>query len=162
MAFFERRARVLFVCTENICRSPMAEGLLRQYLRNAGIDRRFEVSSAGTMVSQPGTRPDQRAQKVARAAGIQLKNIRANRVTEAMLVRSSFVFAMDRSHIRDLLAICPPEHSHKIRLILAHLQEEELKEVPDPYYGSYQGFSEVFLLLERAIAGLVPYLDQSS
>ena len=63
MTLFQRKIRVLLVCTENICRSPMAEGLLRHYLQESEMRNRVEVSSVGTKASLPGCRPDQRAQK---------------------------------------------------------------------------------------------------
>ena len=153
---FKRKTRVLFVCTENICRSPMAEGLLRHHLQQAGLGRSVKVSSAGTKASMPGARPDQRAQKVAIAAGIDLSRIRASRVTEKDILRSDYVFALDRSHLQDLLQACPPEHRHKISLLLAHLPGQDLEDVPDPYYNSHDSFKEVFTLIESAVASLIP------
>lgn len=155
MALFKHDTRILFVCTENICRSPLAEGLLRHHLQLTGRARGVKVSSAGTLASHPGAKPDQRAQKVAAAAGINLGKIRASRVSEEELVRSDFVFAMDRKHLAELLEICPPQHRHKVSLLLTCLPEQALDEVPDPYYGTYQGFVEVFQLIENAVLGLV-------
>ena len=134
----------------------MAEGLLRHHLQQAGLDRSVKVSSAGTKASMPGARPDQRAQKVAIAAGIDLGRIRASRVTEKDFLRSDHVFALDRSHLQDLLQTCPPEHRHKISLLLAHLPGQDLQDVPDPYYNSHDSFKEVFTLIESAVAALVP------
>jgi len=155
LSLFKHETRVLFVCTENICRSPLAEGLMRHHLQLAGRARGVKVSSAGTMASQPGARPDQRAQKVADTAGVNLGRIRASRVTEKELVRSDFVFVMDNRNLEELLEICPPQERHKVSLLLTHLPGQNLDEVPDPYYGSYQGFEEVFQLIENAVLSLV-------
>ena len=136
----------------------MAEGLLRHHLQQAGLGRSVKVSSAGTKASMPGARPDQRAQKVAMAAGIDLGRIRASRVTEKDLTGSDYVFALDRSHLQELQTICPPEHLHKIRLLLAHLPGQDLQDVPDPYYNSHDSFGEVFTLIESAVVCLVPLI----
>lgn len=128
---------------------------MRHHLRQAGIDRRFKVSSAGTRASQPGARPDQRTVRVAAAAGIDIRRIRARRVTPEQLVRSDFVFALDTLNLVDLQAICPDEHRYKISLLLSHLPEQTLEDVPDPYYGNYRGFEEVFQLIESAARQLV-------
>ena len=153
-----KKTRVLFVCTENICRSPMAEGLLQHHLQCAGLGREVKVGSAGTIASQPGARPDQRARKVAAEAGVDLGRIRASRVSQQELRRSDFVFALDDANYRELLKICPPEHCHKLSLLLSHLPEKILKDVPDPYYGSYRGFEEIFQLIERAVICLIPHV----
>lgn len=136
----------------------MAEGLLRHHLQCAGLGRQVKVDSAGTIASQPGARPDQRAQKVAKEAGIDLGRIRASRVSRQALIRSDFVFALDDANYQELLRICPIEHCHKLSLLLTHSPEQHLKGVPDPYYGSYEGFEEVFQLIERAVICLVPHI----
>jgi protein-tyrosine phosphatase len=159
---FQRKIRVLFVCTENICRSPMAEGVMRQHLRHSGLLGRIKVSSAGTRTSQPGARPDKRAQKAAAATGITLGRIRARRVTERDLEGCDYIIAMDKANMRDLMKICPPEHSHKVSLLLSHLPGQDMDEVPDPYYGSYEGFEEVFQLIDRAVGLLIPHIGSSS
>ena len=153
---FQRKTRVLFVCTENICRSPLAEGLLRHHLRLAGKASGVKVSSAGTRTSQPGARPDLRAQKLAAASGINLGRISACRVTQKELALSDMIIAMDRGNRRDLIKICPPEHQHKISLLLNHMAGQVLEDVPDPYYGSYKGFEEVYQLIEAAVVCLIP------
>lgn len=158
MNLFQRRTRILLVCTENICRSPMAEGLLRHYLQQTELSELVEVDSAGTRTSQPGCRPDQRAQKVAALRGINLGRMRARRVTERDLLRSEFIFAMDESNMRDLREICPLEHHDKLSLMLSHHRGQPLLEVPDPYFGSIEGFERVFQLIDAAMGDLISYL----
>lgn len=136
----------------------MAEGLLRHNLLQTELGERVEVDSAGTRTSQPGCRPDQRAQKVAALRGINLGRMRARRVTERDLVRSDFIFAMDASNIRDLSQICPLEHQDKLSLLLSHHQGQPLVEVPDPYFGSIEGFERVFQLIDAAMGDLISYI----
>lgn len=140
---------------ENICRSPLAEGVLRHHLRRAGKGGEVAVNSAGTRASQRGARPDQRAQRVAAAAGVSLGSIRARKVTEKLLVEADFVFSMDHSNLKKLMDICPPEHRHKISLLLSQLPGQEQQDVPDPYYGNYRGFEQVYELIEGAVLNLV-------
>ena len=156
--FFTEKKRILLVCRENICRSPMAEGLLREQLALAGLDDQIEVASAGTQTTQPGRRPDPRAERAAAMAGIDLTRQRAKRVTDKDIVNSDLVLAMDESNLEDLLKICPPGHEEKIGLLLAQVPGGQLREVPDPYYGSTEGFETVFALLDEALSASVERL----
>jgi len=139
----------------------MAEGLLRQHLLHTELADRVEIHSAGTRASQPGCRPDQRAQKVAALRGINLSRTRARRVTERDLTRSDFIFAMDESNMRDLTSMCPLEHQEKLSLLLSHYRGQPMLEVPDPYFGSVEGFERVFQLLDAAMGDLISYLRSS-
>jgi protein-tyrosine phosphatase len=159
---FQRKTHVLLVCTENICRSPMAEGLLRHHLQRSGLASQVKVSSAGTRTSQSGSRPDQRAQRVAALEGVNIGRIRASRVTERDLVRSDYILAMDRSNIRDLEEMCPPVHRHKISLLLSFQPGHNLDDVPDPYYGSVEGFDKVFQLIDAAVLELISHIAEQT
>lgn len=158
MIWPSRKFEILFICTENICRSPMAEGLLRHHLGLARQGQKYYVRSAGTRTSSPGTRPDPRARKVAAEAGVNLGGIRASRVTTKILQRSDLVIAMDRSNLEDLQKVCPPDHQYKLSLLLSYLPEQVSADVPDPYYGSAEGFRDVFQQIEVAVCSLVPRL----
>ncbi len=159
MTLFRRKTRILLVCTENICRSPMAEGLLRHNLQQTNLRDLVEVYSVGTHASQPGSRSDQRAQKVMALRGINLGRIRARRVTARDLVRSDFVFAMDEANMRDLWQLSLPEHQYKLSLLLSHHAGQPLLEVPDPYFGSIEAFERVFQILDDAMDDLVSYIS---
>lgn len=161
MTLFQRKTRILLVCTENICRSPMAEGLLRHYLQQTDLRDQVEVSSAGTQASQRGSRPDQRAIKVAALRGIDLGRIKARRVTARDLVRSDFIFVMDESNMRDLRLLCLPEDQDKISFLLSHHRAQPLLEVPDPYFGSIERFQRVFQIIDDAMGDLVSYIRSS-
>lgn len=144
---FSRKKRVLLVCRENICRSPMAQGLLQRQIAKAGLQGQIEVMSAGTHTTQPGSRPDKRAERAAALGGIDISKLRARRVSKADLMRSDLVLAMDAANLRDLRRLCPSEHHDKLQLLLDLSPNQGLTEVPDPYYGSTEGFETVFQLL---------------
>jgi protein-tyrosine phosphatase len=153
------KVRVLMVCTANICRSPMAEGMLGYRLQESNLQRKIQVDSAGTRASQPGHKPDVRAQKVMAEAGVNLGRIKARKVTLKDMVRSDYIVAMDSSNYNDLVKICPPEHRSKIKLLMSFAPSLGLEEVPDPYYGSYKGFEEIFRLIDTAVIGLQHYME---
>jgi protein-tyrosine phosphatase len=136
----------------------MAEGLLRHHLQRRGFGDRVVVDSAGTRASQAGSRPDLRAQKVAALRGINLSRGRSRRMTDRDLTHSDFVFVMDEGNMRDLLRICPSGHEDKISFLLSHQPGQPLLEVPDPYFGSAEGFERVYDILESAMDGVVAYL----
>jgi len=138
----------------------MAEGLLRHYLQQAQLHQQVEVSSAGTVASQPGCRADLRAQRVAALRGINISRIKARRVTRRDLQRSDFIFAMDESNMRALRQMCPPEHADKISFLLSHQPGQPLLEVPDPYYGSVEAFERVFRILDDCMNDLVSYIAE--
>jgi protein-tyrosine phosphatase len=131
---------------------------MRSHLKLAGLAGEVAVDSAGTRTSQPGARPDQRAQRVAAAAGVTVGQIRARRVTQRDFLVSDMILAMDGGNLRDLKKNCPPELHHKISLLLSHNRAGNLDEVPDPYYGSYEGFVEVFKIIDEGVISLLPHM----
>lgn len=146
---------VLYVCTENICRSPLAEGIMLEMLKDHGLKKCIKVDSAGIHASQPGHKPDVRAVKVAGQMGIKLRGIRARRITPADFVKNDYILAMDAANHQALKEVCPPEFMDKIYLFMEFSPESEVVEVPDPYYGPVAGFDYVFELLQKASQGLL-------
>jgi protein-tyrosine phosphatase len=146
--------RVLFFCLGNICRSPTAEGVLRQKLREAGLADRVEVASAGTGDWHVGSAPDKRSQAAARLRGYDLSTQRAQQVSRADFVEYDLILAMDKSNLRHLQAMQPAKGKAELDLFLRRF-EAELDEVPDPYYDADQGFEQVLDLIERASDQLV-------
>lgn len=143
--------RVLLVCLGNICRSPMAEGLLRTKLDALGLADRVEVDSAGTSGHHAGEPADPRTVEVLRRRG-GLVPLRSRQVRPQDFERFDVILAMDRSNLRRLQAACPPRHREKLALCLAPLAEGgEVAEVPDPYYGGPDGFDHVYDLLDAAL-----------
>jgi protein-tyrosine phosphatase len=149
---------VLMVCMGNICRSPTAEGVLRQRLQAAGLADRVSVDSAGTHGYHVGDPPDERAQKHALRRGVDLSRQRARRVRDADFLRFDLLLAMDDDNLAALQRICPAGLEDRVRLLLSFAPDGPIREVPDPYYGGAGGFEQVLDLVELACDGLVAEL----
>jgi protein-tyrosine phosphatase len=150
--------RILFVCMGNICRSPTAEGVFRKLLAERAPELDVDIDSAGTHGYHDGAPPDPRACRAAERRGIDLRPLRARRVTERDFEEFELVLAMDEQNREFLLEICPVEQRHRIRLLLEFAPHLERREVPDPYYGGSTGFEHVLDLVEEAAAGLLEHL----
>lgn len=146
----------------NICRSPTAEGVFNACLVRRNLADVFEVDSAGTHAYHVGNPPDKRAQKAAQARGVELKHIRARKVSVNDFEIFDHILAMDEENRSILLELCPKPHQHKVRLFLDYAPHEGLREVPDPYYGGAAGFERVLDLVEAASEGLIDALRRVS
>jgi len=147
--------KVLFVCLGNICRSPTAEGVFRKQVVEAGLTEVIMIDSAGTHAYHVGEPPDRRAQETAARRGIDISGLRGRRATESDLDEFDYVLAMDRENLHNLLAIAQEHHKQRIRLFLEFAEDQEDKDVPDPYYGGPSGFDRVMDMIEEASAGLL-------
>lgn len=147
--------RVLFVCLGNICRSPTAEGVFRAQVERAGLSAQIEMDSAGTASWHIGKSPDTRAQAAAATRGYDLSPLRGRQVAAGDFARFDFVLAMDEDNQANLLALCPPEYRHKVRLFLSFSERWAGHAVPDPYYGGAEGFDQVLDMVEEAGRGLL-------
>jgi protein-tyrosine phosphatase len=142
--------RLLFVCLGNICRSPTAEGVMRHLVREAGLEDRIEIDSAGTGGWHVGEPPDERATEAAARRGIALDGA-ARRFSIEDFDRFDLILAMDSENLRDLRALAPDDEARaKVRL----LRGADL-DVPDPYYGGPDGFDEVLDQVEEACRRLL-------
>jgi len=146
---------VIFVCTGNICRSPTAEGVFAKKVADAGLSDRILVDSAGTHGYHVGEPPDPRSQRAARARGYDLSALRARRFERADFDRFDLVLAMDSDNRAFLAQLCPPSHSHKLKLMMEYAHRYTEREVPDPYGGGPDSFKVVLEMLEDATAGLL-------
>lgn len=151
---------ILFVCLGNICRSPLAEGVFRHQVGDAGLDDRFEIDSAGTGGWHVGNPPDPRSSAVALQHGVSLAGQAARQVTADDFDHFDWIVAMDRSNLRDLEAICG-SGDRRARLVLLRDfdPEPEGGEVPDPYYGGPGGFDRVYAMVERSCAALLVQIE---
>ena len=138
--------RVLFVCLGNICRSPMAHGIFAEAVARRGLTDRFAVDSAGTASYHQGERPDPRTMDVLATHGIALDTT-SRQVTRDDFDDFDLFLAMDRSNHRNLLAVCPAVHAHKVRMMLEPVGGGE---VGDPYYGGAAGFEVNYRQLTEA------------
>lgn len=150
--------RVLMVCMGNICRSPTAEGVFRQYVRRHAPDLDVEIDSAGTHDYHVGEAPDSRSIRAAARRGLDLSGLRARQVADEDFERFDLILAMDRLNHVTLLERSPPEFHARIRLFLEFSGDPDVLDVPDPYYGGANGFDEVLDLVEAAAAGLLAEL----
>lgn len=147
--------RVLFVCTGNICRSPTAEGVFRALVSGDGLAGRIETDSAGTIAFHVGEPPDLRAREAALARGIDLGDMRARQVGVKDFTRFDMVVALDRSHHRQLVELCPEGERHRVRMLMEFAPAAGVEDIPDPYYGGPGGFDRVYALVEAGAAGLL-------
>ncbi|WP_373489121.1 low molecular weight protein-tyrosine-phosphatase [Blastomonas sp.] len=133
---------ILFVCLGNICRSPLAEGALRNALNARGLD--WTVDSAGTGHWHIGSPPDPRAIRVAAAHGADIAGLRGRQVDVGDLVRFDLVLAMDHDNLRLLRQLAPAENLSHVALALDLVPGREGEAVADPYYGDQDGFLQTW------------------
>jgi protein-tyrosine phosphatase len=151
----ERRFSILFCCMGNICRSPTAEGVVRQVLLTRASGLAVELDSAGTHDYHLGAGPDARAVQAAKRRGIDLSSLRARQVLADDFSRFDLVLAMDEQNLADLRRLAPSPLHHRIKLVMEYAPDLGVRNVPDPYYGSALGFEEVLDLLQAASEGLL-------
>jgi protein-tyrosine phosphatase len=153
-----KKFSILMVCTANICRSPIAHGLMRHLLDLKGLNDLVTVESAGTHIFQKGLSPDVRAQQVAGQYGIDLSDLRSRNIRHKDFSAYDSILAMDNENFRILQEMCPEEHRHKISLIMEFAPQSGELEVPDPYFSNLAGFERVFSMLEVAMKGVVEHI----
>jgi len=144
---------ILFVCMGNICRSPMAHGVFRRLVAEAGLEGRVAIDSAGTIDYHAGEPPDRRAIAAAAARGVDIADLRARAVSTEDCSRYDLVLAMDRGNFNRLRKLCNGDGD--VRLFLTFAPDRREQEVPDPYGGGPEGFEYVLDLVEAGAAGLL-------
>ncbi|WP_395375504.1 low molecular weight protein-tyrosine-phosphatase [Marinicella sp. W31] len=147
--------KVLFVCMGNICRSPTAEAVFRDLVNQRGLEKLFEIDSAGTHGYHIGHAPDGRTQKAALARNIRMDAIRSRKVEAEDFQQFDYVIPMDFDNHSFLSDISSEQHSEKIKLMMSFAHQTDVTEVPDPYYGGSDGFELVLDLLQEAAEGLL-------
>jgi protein-tyrosine phosphatase len=141
--------KILMVCLGNICRSPLAEGILSRHLQSLNLPH--EIDSAGTINFHSGSAPDPRSIQVAASHGIDIGMLSARQVAKSDFEKFDLIFAMDRNNYKDLVSISTKEQQNRIHLYLEFAGFGK-QDVPDPYYGGKKQFEEVFELLDKASA----------
>ena len=155
MSAHSERTRILFVCAGNICRSPTAEVVFRYEAWRAGITRRLEIDSAGTLPWYVGNPPDYRAIEHASRRGYDLAPLRARQVSAADFARFHWILAMDRRNLADLDDLRPTHWSGRLGLFLEIAGEPGAWEVPDPYDQGPAAFERMLDLVEKGSRLLV-------
>ncbi|MGB0879793.1 MAG: low molecular weight protein-tyrosine-phosphatase [Polaribacter sp.] len=138
--------KILMVCLGNICRSPLAEGILQ-----SKISLEVFVDSAGTAAYHIGNLPDKRSIEVAKKHGIDITHQRARKFTIQDFDVFDVIYAMDESNYQNILALSRnKDDAKKVKMILNEIHPTKNQNVPDPYYGGNQGFENVYNMLDEA------------
>lgn len=151
--------RILMVCLGNICRSPVAEGILRKKMEEKKVTG--AVDSAGTSNYHIGEHPDQRSIKNASKYGVDISKLKARQFKTKDFDDFDHIFVMDSSNYGDVIDLARnDEDRKKVQMILNKLHPGSNMSVPDPYYGGEQGFENVFMLLDQACEIIVKELQK--
>lgn len=161
MKIADLKIRILFVCTGNICRSPLAEGVFQAMLETQNLRHQFIIDSAGTSNYHVGDLPDQRAISVAKQQGINLTQ-RARQFVVDDFEKFDYILVMDHLNYDAVLNLgFLPHHPEKVFLFRSFdIDAHGEYNVPDPYYGGEEDFSEVIDIVSRASMGFLQFLHQ--
>lgn len=154
--------KVLFVCLGNICRSPAGEGVFRKKVQEAGLQDIIEIDSAGTAGYHIGESADRRMINHCRERGYDITPHRARQLSRSDLIEYDIILAMDKSNHRNILSLDPAgEYRKKIKMMTDYVKNEDVKEVPDPYYDGPPAFHYVIDLLEDGCTNLLEEINSS-
>lgn len=149
------------VCLGNICRSPLAEGILRNKAEKLNLD--IDIDSAGTSNYHIGQHPDNRTVLNAKQHGIDISKLKGRQFQVEDFDKFDTIFVMDSSNYSDVISLARNENDkNKVELILNRVYPNSNMAVPDPYFGGEQGFENVFILLEKACDVIVHSLKNSN
>ncbi len=141
--------KIIFVCLGNICRSPLAEAICRQKIKDLGWEEKVSCDSAGTANYHIGDDPDNRSVRVATDHGIPISH-KGQQFTRGLAKEFDYWIAMDQSNLRKMIIVFG-EKPENLLLMRNFDTQENGTDVPDPYYGGQDGFENVFQILDRSI-----------
>jgi protein-tyrosine phosphatase len=148
--------KILMVCLGNICRSPLAEGILSLKGKHLNI----EVDSAGTAAYHIGKQPDIRSIEIANKYTIDLNQQRARQFSRADFDKFDIIYAMDTNNYAHLISLASTEtERNKIRMILNEINPNAYQSVPDPYYGGENGFQDIYNMLDKACDKIIQNIE---
>ncbi|KAI9230372.1 MAG: phosphotyrosine protein phosphatase I superfamily [Piptocephalis tieghemiana] len=152
-----RKYRILFVCLGNICRSPMAEAVFRQMVLDRGLEKDFDIDSAGTAAYHVGDTPDSRSVACCKKHGVPV-NHRGRQVTKADFTSFTHLLCMDESNLRDLRATAPKSKDIAHVGLLGDFDPKGDRIIKDPYYGATDGFERNFHQVTRSCSAFLAHL----
>ena len=148
--------KILMVCLGNICRSPLAEGILANKIKHLNV----KVDSAGTAAYHIGELPDTRSIEIAKKYNIDLTPQRARQFSRADFDEFDVIYAMDTNNYAHLISLAETkEERDKVRMILNEINPFACESVPDPYYGGENGFQNVYDMLDKACGKIVQNIE---
>lgn len=151
--------KILMVCLGNICRSPLAEGILKSKLDRT----KYFIDSAGTGSWHVGKSPDKRSIAIAKKYKIDISKQKGRQFQLSDFEQFDVIYAMDSSNYEDLLNMAPDQAAElKVKLILDEIFPDEKVDVPDPYYGTENGFEQVFLMLDDVCTTIANTLSKNA
>jgi protein-tyrosine phosphatase len=146
--------KILMVCLGNICRSPLAEGILQDKINKKGLN--WIVDSAGTAGYHVGEAPHHLSQKVAKQNGIDISKQQCRKFVREDIIRCNKIFVMDVDNYNDVKKICGVDWNEtKVDLLLNLSHPNENRNVPDPWYGDEDGYHKVFAMIDEACEKLL-------
>ena len=155
----KEKVSILMVCLGNICRSPVADGLMRKKALEHQLD--IFVDSAGTSGYHNGEHPDERSQKNALKNGVDISKLVSRKFSVTDFDEFDFIYVMDSNNYRDVISLSRTENDRKkVSLILDEVYPSENRSVPDPYFGGADGFEIVFRMLDEACEMIALKLKQ--
>jgi len=160
---------ILFVCYENICRSPMAEGIFSALIAQHGLQHYFSISSAGTVPYQRDSSPDNRATEVLLRHNIDISALRAQCIDDVDLHACEWIFVMDYENYEEVDRYFATHNRPRLHLMMDFVAERSGEEIPDPYYDGFDAFEQVkehlLLASEHILAMLMahyPHLQEAA
>lgn len=150
--------KILMVCLGNICRSPLAEGILRSKLPKDS----FHIDSAGTADYHVGNSPDRRSIAIAKKYNIDISNLKGRQFNKSDFETFDYIFVMDESNYQNVIHLAENEKDiEKVDFILNEIYPNQNYSVQDPYYGGESGFESVFKMLDEACGIIAQRLTKS-